>query len=139
MLSKEAVTKALLGFATFITVEAHNGDKKAIAVYGSMGPGAPWIPALAEAFLITILVGLLTLVYFLGVRMGTKREAAKKDAATQVERVWGGGMNMLTVEGLHYELDRIGFRKDGLKNDLMFRLLTEQERRQEPSRAFLTP
>ena len=48
-------------------------------------------------------------------------------------------MNMLTVEGLHYELDPIGFRKDGLKNDLMFRLLTEQERRQEPSRAFPTP
>ena len=76
MLSKEAVTKALLGFATFIskfaTIEAYGqnkGDSEAVAVYGSVGPGAPRIPALAEAFLITILVGLLTLVYFLGVKM----------------------------------------------------------------------
>ena len=101
-----------------------------------MAGGVQQPPAWLGAFLVTFFVGVLTVVYLLGMKMGRKREASKKDAATQVERAWGGGMNMLTVEGLHYELNRIGFRTDGLKDELMFRLLTEQERRQENSRAF---
>ena len=143
ILSKEAVTKALLGFAMFIakfaTTEAANvgmDDEKAMTVYGSVGPGAPRIPTSAEAVLITMLVGLLTLVYFLGVKMGRRQEVLKKDASTQIEHAWGRALEHLTCEGLHYELGRIGFRTDGLKHDMMLRLSTEQTRRKGDSRAF---
>ena len=80
VLSKEVVTKALLGFATFIakfaTVEAfgyhkdHNINNRALAMQGSVEPCAPRIPAWFVAALISFLIGAVTLAYFLGTRKG---------------------------------------------------------------------
>ena len=49
VLSTDIVAKALLGFAAFVnhcsTVEAIVQGDRAVTVYGSVGPGAPQIPA----------------------------------------------------------------------------------------------
>ena len=109
---------------------------QSVAVYNAAGNHMQQTPAWLGAVVLTLFIGLLSLVYYLGMRKGRQQEVTKKDASTQIEHAWGRALEHLTCEGLHYELGRIGFRTDGLKHDLMLRLATEQTRRKGESRAF---
>ena len=51
----------------------------------------------------TIVIVIITLAFRAGIKTGANKERKRvKDAATQVERAYGGCVNDLAVEGLKY-------------------------------------